>query len=211
MPVEGNIDGRKLDLKIQVDRSAEIEELQRQLEDAKQERDNIISEKEQLEADLSLIAEKEFKAKCKHLGLNPQTASIEDVKAKELERKMNPSAPAGEYGSTAPLNYLQTGEKPPPQYQYDEGYDSYEDMILDISKKSKSSDIAEAVANQAIMNALAKKVVKNKQPLHIEFESGITGLAQKPSKLPTEPQENYEKRMDNFLKRQKWSNVKGDE
>jgi hypothetical protein len=211
MPVEGNIEGRKLDLKVSVDRSAEIEELQRQLEDMKSQRDVAISEKEQMEADLSLIAEKEFVAKCKSLGLNPATTTIETLREKEFEKMMSHPAPAGEIGSTIILNDAQMGITRTKILEEDEGYDSYESMILDLSKKSKSSDIAEAVTNQAIMNELAKKVVKNKQPLHIELESGITGLARKPSKLPTESQENYEKRMDNFLKRQKWSNVKGDD
>jgi hypothetical protein len=212
MPVEGNIDGRKLDLKIQVDRSAEIEELQRQLEDMKTERDNALSEKEQLEGELSIIAEKQLNAKCQKYNVDPDLPS--EAKIKKIIRIEQ------EQTSISP--------EPPNQERYnevtkilnskadllDKDYDTLEDLVIDVQKTAKNeTDPTQAILAQAVLDVMTKEVVgKNrKKPVHIELESGISGLARKPSKTQNETKEQFDKRMEDYLKRQKWKNVEGEE
>ena len=96
----------------------------------------------------------------------------------------------------------------------DKDYDTLEDLVIDVQKTAKNeTDPTQAILAQAVLDVMTKEVVgKNrKKPVHIELESGITDLARKPSKVPTESKESFDKRMEDYLKRQKWKNVEGEE
>ncbi|MFB3888289.1 MAG: hypothetical protein ACE14S_02285 [Candidatus Bathyarchaeia archaeon] len=145
--------------KITVDRSPELEALRQELE-------NVKSEKEQLESELTLIAERTLNEKCKKYGIDEDLTDeqkIEKVKKAEKENQ-----------ETAPLNDAQIGSKV--VVNDDTGYDSIEAMVHDLNKKAEKNDgSAESTEADVILNQFGKKIIENvktsgRQPFNVDID-----------------------------------------
>jgi len=153
---------KKMDVTVTVDRSFELEAL-------REEKDAKIDE---LESALEIIADKEFKAKCKKYGLDPANTSVEELKAKQEE------------GSTAPLNNYQINDS-----QNEEGFSSIEQGILVLSDESKTNPEIKKALDKTAKRAL-------KSGFDYEFQGSLKDW-RKPiiDKDNHETKENYEKRL----------------
>lgn len=142
------------ELKIEVNRNREIEELiaeKEQLKIENQEKDNRISE---LETDLTTISEMEFKKRCDKYGLSGLSPDNQEDIKKLVEKEM---ADIGNMrGLTSDQIY---GEQ---KVNVDNEYNSIPDMISDLNRKANFSDNAvEKATSEAILKELNKVAVKD--------------------------------------------------
>jgi len=189
------------EIQISVDRNAEITALNEELARTKIELENERELKSQLEADLAIISEKEARALAKKLGVT----DFDPNNPSDLERLARAKLATG---NTATLNNAQVYGTAN-DYGNDEGYDSEEDLIIDLNRKAKSDDKVEQAQAQAVLRELGKKALK--KPLNIELESNMRTIARKPRMLQTESKADFDKRLADWQKKQKWSQVKGSE
>jgi len=174
--------------------------------------EGLTNQVEDLENKLTLIAEKEFNKRRDALEREGYDVSSvnnpTDLKALEAtSQKFRKESWNGE--GTAPLNSAQLyGTPPTSNHQQEElgdrEYHDIESMILDLNRESKSGNkLAEKVINQ-----LGNKALRNK-PLNIELDSPMRTIARKPvfDTRNNETPEQFEKRLSEWKKSQKWKNV----
>jgi hypothetical protein len=168
---------RTMDVNVTVSRNEEIEALNLELAKAK-------LEKQELEATLTTLAEKELKRQSEILHCE---ATVEAVKQAKLRQ-----------GSTALLSSQENDN--------DSGFDSEEEAILAINKAKKSGNPKSA----EIEAKLAKKFLE--KPVNLEFEGNLKDLARKPQKSGNETPEQYEQRVNEQKLKQsaKWRNLNFD-
>jgi hypothetical protein len=187
-------DGSKITLKGSTEDLQRIKKALMDAESINAANQKLIEENSMLKTDLTEIAERELQKRRDKYDL-PADATIEDVRRVEQE-----------HATTAPLNDAQLGNP----IRSNEGYDSVEDMIIDLNRKAKSENQVEAAQAQAVLIELAKKSMK-KAPLNIELESNMRTIARKPKMLQTESKESFDKRVADWQKKQKWKQVTGSE
>lgn len=160
-------ENKKMDIRVEIDPDY--------IESKNTEIQNLRDENEQLKSDLTIIAEKEFNAKCKKFGLDPANTSPEDLRAKQEE------------GSTAPLNANQIYNS-----NSEEGFQSIEGGILTLSEQAKSDPEI-----KKMLDKTAKRVLKPTiGTFDYEFEGGVKAWRKpKPDTDARETKESYEKRM----------------
>jgi hypothetical protein len=142
----------KLKINVEVDSKQMKEALERQSQ-LEQELEAERTEKEDLQNKLRIVAEKALAKKRDYyrgLGYTGSLETIEDVRnAKEWEGGLDPVGRGG--SGSLPLTPAQMG-------QSSEGYDSYEDMIFDLSERAKKGDKLAIEQKRAIeekfMNAI---------------------------------------------------------
>jgi hypothetical protein len=155
---------KKTDITVSIDRSEELKQIE--------------EENASLKETLKLIAEKEFSAKCKQVGLDPETATPEILKA-ELRKQ----APRG--GEGQPYWQNELGGKPEdPREKTDLGsilVDNTESGLKSSIeflnyKKSHGSNEEKAEASRLLSIAVKHQFSKNKTPLDIEFSGNLKDL-----------------------------------
>jgi hypothetical protein len=152
----------------------------------------LVAANQDLSAKLSMVAQKEFAAKCKKFNLDPSLATVDDLKEAE-----NHVAPEG--GETVPYgqNYYE-----PLKQAKEQGYNSIEEMSADLALKKKSKD-PEAIAVQSLIDAKIQSQLKGK-PLDVEFE-GLVTKTPKPLRASGETNDQYAERIKKWLENQgKW-------
>jgi len=136
------------------------------------------AENESLKETLKLIAQKEFEAKCKQVGLDPSKADPETLKA-ELRKQ----APRG--GEGQPYWQNELGGKPEdPREKTDLGsilVDNTESGLKSSIeflnwKKSHGSNEEKAEASRLLSIAVKHQFSKNRTPLDIEYEGNLKDL-----------------------------------
>jgi hypothetical protein len=170
-----------------------------EVEGLKQELANVTSEKEQLEGDLTTIAEQRLNEKTRQYKINPELSDEEKIsRIKEIEGKSINDKDERSFWNNKNATY---------KIENDEGYDSVEDLILDLEKHKKQGGAIGAEA-EAVLNQLAKKALA--KPFNFELESPLRTMARRPRMLETEKQVDYQQRLDDWKKTQKWKHI-GDE
>jgi hypothetical protein len=164
-------DGQKI--RIELDRTEEMKELQ--------------EKNEELETTLKLIAEKEFQAKCKQVGLDPSQTTPEILKD-ELKKK----APRGNSDETT--NFYsqgqQTGKAEPLKVDSEMPlswleFDSTEQAISTLNKLKKEGSPQQKKESAILLSKLEKKAFsKNKQLLDVEFSDDIHALTRHEITIP---------------------------
>jgi hypothetical protein len=160
----------------------------------------LLEENAELKGDLETIAEQRLNEKTRQYGINQDLSEEEKIaQIKEIEGKyqnrIDEKAFWANKNATYDTKIIDKGE----------GYDSVEDMILDLNRKAKSNDAVESAESQAVLHELGKKAMK--KPLNIELESPLRTMARRPRCLETEKLEDYQKRLDDWKKTQKWKNI----
>lgn len=158
-------------LSISVDRNAEIDALQK--------------ENARLQFDLERIAQKEFEAKCRKHGLNPETTDVETLQSIERESRQAPISPEG---STAPLNLAQLGQQeerdvssPDLDPEFWE-FTSQSAMFKALDDASKDSQHPQQKQAQQILSKLIKK--QHKLGGVYELQGNLTNITKKNAKQP---------------------------
>ena len=134
------------------------------------------AENESLKETLKLIAEKEFSAKCKQVGLDPEKSDPETLKA-ELRKQ----APRGGEGQPYWQNELGGKHEEDPREKTDLGsilVDNTESGLKSSIeflnyKKSHGSNEEKAEASRLLGIAVKHQFSKNRTPLDIEFQGSL--------------------------------------
>lgn len=198
-------DGSSIILSASKEDAEKLKETLSNIEQVQAANRQLTEENQQLTADLTLFAEKELSKRVKQYGIDedlPEETKILKVKRAEEQQYQQPQG-------IAPLNDAQTGETSQPRKQSSEGYDTIEDMFLDIQRKTKSSDPATKAEYQAVQKEFAKKALK--KPLNVELESNMRTIARRPRMLENEDSEKFAMRLDNWKKSIKFKQIKEDE
>lgn len=141
-------ENRKMDITVQVDRSAELEDKQREIE-------NLKTEKEQLESALETIAEKALKEKCEKYNI-PEDLPDEEKILKVKEAEINGSKNLTGFSS----DMLNGGQKPSRTSLSGE-YDSIGDMVADLTRKAKDANSPDSAVAESILKELGKVELKS--------------------------------------------------
>lgn len=163
---------KKTDITVKIDRSAELEGIEKELAEEKVRR-------EEAEETLRLVAQKELEAKLKSVGL-PEDATLEDY-----QREIKKKAPSG--SSPSETLYWQQNIHEKDEDIKPEG--SLGDILVDNSKKgledsieylnymkSHGSESQKAEARRLLGKAEKTIFSKNKELLNAEFEGDIHSL-----------------------------------
>lgn len=207
-PNERTVSRKGIDLKVTVDRSAEIEAIRQELENER-------LQKQDLESKLQIIAEKEFKAKKAQVE-KTYGVLLDHITADNPEELVSFERTAKLLKGEKP-QYQYTPMNPPDQYRKQihisepEEYESTESMIIDLQTKAKGKDAAKAVEVQAILNELEKKALKTKGQFNYELDSPLRTLALKPSRAEGEPLDAFNKRVADWKSQIKFRKIHGDE
>jgi hypothetical protein len=155
--IEGSVNPEQAEkIKKIIDRTEEVEDLKIQLENEK-------SEKEQAEEALSLIAEREFKARCKARGWNPdehtpadfsESAPLSQEQVTGIPRSENPEIKKA-INDAMPLMHKE--------------FDYVEQMVQSLQQTSKADSDESEDAN-SILDVLAVKATKNKSRENFSFD-----------------------------------------
>jgi hypothetical protein len=172
------LEGKTLDVNVVVDRSFELEEKQREIDELKQ--------------TLTQIASKELNARCEKYGISKDLsddAKISKIKDAELSRS-----------NTALLNDNQTRDYSN-SGNNEVSFNSENEAVLALQKAKKSGNTYSA----QIEAKLARKFLE--KPVNLEFEGKLADLARKPLKSASETPEQFEQRVNDAKLKQKWRNL----
>lgn len=193
------VNGREINVVSSESKQAEIEQLTRSLEEER-------AEKEDLASKLTIVAEREFKQRCRRVNLNPELTSPEELKEKEQR-----TAPEG--GQTSSLVGQGYGQVIPKSNWATKEYNSPSELAAEIIAHMHDPDPAIAAEASALWEQIGKKAADTirKTPLDVEFHGDVHALASRPVKTGKESQEDFEARLKSWaIQRARWLS-KGEE
>jgi hypothetical protein len=162
-------DGQKI--RVEIDRTEEMKELQEQ--------------NNELKTTLQLLAEKEFQAKCKQHGLDPQKASVEDLE--QILKSETKRAPRGNPEDTLSWNQAIGSEKEDVRAKTDlasiltdNTESGLKSAIEFLNFKKKNGTLEEKAEARKLLAVCEKKIFsKGKTLLDMEFSGNLKDLAKR--------------------------------
>lgn len=189
---------KEMEIKVEVDRSAELEEKQREI-------DAIREENATLKADLEIIAEKEWKAKCEKYGLSGLDPSNQDDVKTLIYEEMKHKTPEKISYNTATLDYNQISggltelDRQRIKDALPTHFENQKTLELEANSEFELINELERRANNnndKTAKVILAKLISKSKPFDMEFDGDPKDLYRKPK--------NDKDKAELTEKRQKW-------